>query len=97
MARPRKTTTVSEDPIDPIEPAAAEEEQILPQTRLEMEVGRQTLARASARLEVPAPAAEPDFQLVLDLLEHRLFGRVYEIDTQKNGNFTQTLDTFLKQ
>ena len=67
MARPRKTTTVSEDPIDPIEPAAAEEEQILPQTRLEMEVGRQTLARASARLEVPAPAAEPDFQLVLDL------------------------------
>ena len=62
MARPRKTTTVSEDPIDPIEPAAAEEEQILPQTRLEMEVGRQTLARASARLEVPAPvppAPEP--------------------------------------
>lgn len=67
MARPRKTITVSEEPIELIEPAAAEEEQILPQTRLEMEVGRQTLARASARLEVPAPAAEPDFQLVLDL------------------------------
>jgi hypothetical protein len=30
-------------------------------------------------------------------LGKRLASRVYEIDTQKNGNFTQTLYTFFKQ
>lgn len=59
MARPRKTTTVSEELIEPAAPA---EDDTLPlQTRLEMEAGRAVLAALAPRDE-PAPPVEPELE-----------------------------------
>lgn len=56
MARPRKTTTVTEEPIEPPQ----EDTQLTAQTLREMEAGRAVLAALAASQPAAAPVVEPE-------------------------------------